>query len=65
MIRWLLGLYYARLRRIDLEILWPSCRDQAWSIDHARAAFAVHAFRDPAWLFLGHDEIANTIDRLQ
>jgi hypothetical protein len=64
MIRWVLGLWYARLRRIDLVLLWPSCRDQARDLDHAKAAFAVHAFKDPAWLFLGHDKIVEIIDGL-
>lgn len=52
----------ARQRRIDLEILWPICRDGANDLDHAKAAFAVHAFNDPAWLELGEDEIFNIID---
>ena len=62
--RWLLGIWYKRLRKIDLEILWPSCRDLASDLDHARAAFAVHAFNDKAWVFLGEDEIARIIDSL-
>jgi hypothetical protein len=57
MIRWLLGLYYARLRRLDLELLWPEIRERAASITHARMAFAVHVSRDPAWLFLGADKV--------
>jgi hypothetical protein len=65
MIRWLLGFYYSRLRRIDLQVLWPACLDQTRDIEHARAVFAVHAFHDPAWLFLGGDEIIRTIDGLQ
>ena len=63
-IRWFLGLWYARLRRIDIELLRPTCRDQARNIDHAKAAFAVHAFNDRAWLFLGHDKIIEIIDGL-
>lgn len=58
------GLWYARLRRIDLQILWPVCRDNAVSLDHAKAAFAVHAYRDPAWQFLGEDEIYRQIEGL-
>jgi hypothetical protein len=64
MIRWLFGLWYARLRRIDIELLWPTCRDKAQNLDHARAAFAVHAFHDRAWLVLGDDEILEIIDGL-
>jgi hypothetical protein len=37
--------------------------DQA--LDYARAAFAVHAFNDPAWLTLGEDEIVRQIDALE
>jgi len=51
-------------RRIDLQILWPACKENARDIDHARAAFAVHAFNDPAWASLGHDEIAKRISAL-
>ena len=64
MIRWLIDKWYARLRRIDLDILWPTCREQAPDLDHARAAFAVHAFHGRAWLWLGEDEIIRQIDRL-
>jgi hypothetical protein len=62
--RWLLKLWHARLRRIDRQILWPACRASARDLDHAKAAFAMHAFQDPAWLSLGADEIAAQIDRL-
>lgn len=62
---WLRKIWFARLRRIDLEILWPSCKKQAPSMDQAKAAFAVHAFNDRAWLFLGEDEIIREIDGLQ
>jgi hypothetical protein len=65
MIRWLVGCWYWQMRRIDLLFLWPACREHAPNIDHARAAFAVHAFRDHAWLCLGAAEIARRIDRLE
>ena len=45
--------WYARCRKIDIRILWPSCLKQARDLNHARAAFATHAFHDPAWLVLG------------
>jgi hypothetical protein len=63
-IHWLLGLWYHRLRRIDLEILWPECKAQADNLDLAKATFATHAFHDPAWLYLGEDQIYHIIDRL-
>ncbi|MDA8119177.1 MAG: hypothetical protein M0Z85_03815 [Gammaproteobacteria bacterium] len=42
--------WWSRQRSIDMDILWPACKQQARDIDHARAAFAVHAFQDPAWI---------------
>jgi hypothetical protein len=62
--KWILGLWCARLRRIDMKILWPACVDGAQSLDHAKAAFAAHAFHDPAWQFLGEQETYNFIDAL-
>lgn len=64
MIRWLLTRWHARQRAIDLRILWPACKDNARDLDHARAAFAYHAFHDRAWLELGDDEIARRINAL-
>ena len=61
---WLLALWYAHLRRIDLEILWPTCRNQATDLDHAKAAFALHAMNDHAWLFLGEEKIIEFIYQL-
>ncbi len=64
-IRWVQGLWYARCRKLDIALLWPECVGQAPDIDLARCAFACHAFRDPAWLFLGHDEIYRVINALE
>jgi hypothetical protein len=61
----LMDWWRARQRRIDLEILWPACLRLARDIDHARAAFAIHAFHDPAWLALGEDEIVRRIEGLE
>ena len=55
----------ARQRRLDTQILWPICVQGANDLDHAKAAFAMHAFNDPAWLELGEDEIIQVIDRLK
>jgi hypothetical protein len=65
MIRWLLERWHARQRAIDLDILWPACCEHATDLDHAKAAFARHAFHDPAWMCLGPDEIYQRIDRLE
>ena len=63
--KWLLNWWHARQRAIDLQILWPSCRDQARDLDHAKAAFAVHAFNDTAWTCLGEREVCRLIDELE
>ena len=62
--RWLARWWMARKRAIDLRILWPACKEQAPDMDHAKAAFAAHAFRDRAWLVLGNAEIIHQIDNL-
>jgi hypothetical protein len=60
--KWLQNWWRARQRRIDLEILWPACKEKAADLDRAKAAFAWHAFNDPAWLALGREEIIRFID---
>lgn len=62
--RLIVAWWRARQRRIDIEILWPICRRGANDLDHAKAAFAVHAFNDPAWLELGEDAMLDFIDGL-
>ncbi|WP_135210396.1 hypothetical protein [Vitreimonas flagellata] len=65
-LRWIRDWWWARQRAIDLEILWPSCRDNAPDLDRAKAAFAVHAFNDPAWIgFYGRERLASFIDGLE
>lgn len=54
----------ARRRKLDLEILWPVCKEEASSLDYAKAAFAVHAYNDPAWRDFNEDELIAFIDRL-
>jgi hypothetical protein len=61
----ILNWWRARQRRLDLEILWPICKDHAPDLDHAKAAFACHAFHDNAWLCLGEDVLLAAIDRLE
>ena len=65
MFDWLRKWWNARQRAIDIEILWPICVENAPDIDQARAAFAVHAFNDPAWRVLGVDVIIESIDNLK
>jgi hypothetical protein len=48
-----------------MQILWPSCKELAPDLDHAKAAFAVHAFNDPAWIdFYGEDRLKQVIGSL-
>jgi hypothetical protein len=61
----ILDWWHARQRAFDLKILWPTCCAEAHDLDHAKMAFAVHAFNDPAWLCLGDDEIKRRIDELE
>ena len=63
-IQFITKLWNKRRRQIDLDILWPACKENAINLDHAKAAFAVHAFADPAWNDLDHDEKYAIIDRL-
>lgn len=63
----LVGLFdfNARRRSIDLRILWPTCVECAdGDLVRAKAAFAVHAFNDDAWMCLGEDEVRRIIDGL-
>jgi len=62
---WIRKIWYARLRRIDMQILWPCCKEQAKTLDQAKAAFAVHAYNDRAWAILGEVEVFRIIDGLQ
>jgi len=62
---WLSRWWNKRRRQIDIEILWPLCVDNAQSLDHAKAAFAMHAMNDDAWLSLGADEALAIIEGLK
>lgn len=65
MIAWIAKWWAARQRAVDLLTLWPACVEHAPDLDHAKAAFAAHAFNDPAWMRLGHDEVYRRIDALR
>ena len=58
-------LWYLHLRRIDLCVLWSACHQNAHDLEHAKLAFAAHAFHDHAWLTLSNPEITRIIDRLK
>lgn len=61
----LMDFYDDRRRAIDLKILWPTCVRFADDLHQAKAAFALHAFNDPAWVSLGEEEIKRRIDALK
>ena len=55
----------ARQRRFDVEVLWPTCVDQAANLDEARLIFALHASGDSAWLSLPPEELTRQIEELR
>lgn len=63
--RWLTNLIHRHQRALDIQILWPSCRDISPDLEQARAAFGLHAYHDKAWLVLGEDEIKRIIYNLE
>jgi hypothetical protein len=65
MIRWIVGKYYARLRRLDIEVLWPAIKKEALNVDDAKLVFTHHADCDPAWIFLGSKKIDEIIGGLE
>jgi hypothetical protein len=57
--------WQARQRRIDIETLWPSCRDQASDLEHARKAFMLHIVGDPAWSAINDKERKRIVSELK
>lgn len=46
----MIGRYWRkRQRQIDIDILWPTCKEQANNISHARGIFYIHCMMDEAW----------------
>jgi hypothetical protein len=62
--RAIVELWRARQRKLDVQLLWPLCKQSADDLDHAKAAFFMHAMSDPAWLCLSEEEIIAQIDQL-
>lgn len=54
----------AKLRHIDIQILWPEIKKQTSNIDEARNAFELHALDDPAWQDMSEAEIYRVIENL-
>lgn len=58
--------WWARQRKIDMELLWPSIKKLCnGDLVAARAAFAVHAFNDPAWVRHYEESLYSFIDALE
>jgi hypothetical protein len=62
---WWVANWHRGQRSADLRFLWPACKQLAPDLDRAKAAFAVHAYNDEAWLALGEDEVYRQIDALR
>lgn len=57
--------WFARCRRLDIEILWPECKRNSKGLDRARVAFAYHAAHDSAWQDLPPDHARQIIESLE
>ena len=63
--QWLFKWWRKRQRQIDLDILWPVCKESAINLDWAKAAFAYHCFNDHAWMAdYTKEELKHYIDAL-
>jgi len=63
--KWIRRAWYWRLRRLDLEILWPQCKAHGQTIDDARRAFARHAEDERAWQELEPAERRRRLESLE
>ena len=59
--RWLVAWWRKRQRAIDIQILWPACKENALDLEQARCAFMAHAAIDEAWSNLEPRDIASII----
>ena len=65
MFDWLMKWWRARQRRIDMQILWPACKQVTDDLDCAKAAFFFHVARDAAWTKeYTTDELVHFVDEL-
>jgi len=64
MIRWLIRKWHARQRAVDIDVLWPACRDGTYDLEDAKAAFWLHTRMDPAWAELSVTEMEKILDEL-
>ena len=51
---------------MDLNYLWPACKETAADLESAKVVFAVHAFRDACWIkYYGREGLLDFIERLE
>ena len=51
---------------MDLNYLWPACKETADTLEQAKAVFAMHALRDACWIkYYGKEGVLDFIDRLE
>jgi hypothetical protein len=61
MFRWLSRWWKSRQRKIDLQILWPTFKEQADDLAGARAAFMAHMSFDSAYEGMTQKELDDFI----
>lgn len=54
-----------RQRDLDIEILWPVCKQECLCLADARRAFFYHCCMDPAWFEVEDNVIINYINELE
>lgn len=66
MFGFIINWWRAQQRATDVSLLWPECvRQTHGDTEVAKAVFALHAFRDPAWRALGEQAIIEFVTGLQ
>ena len=65
MMLWFGQWWRRRQRSLDLQLLWPSIREQAPSLEVAREAFSLHVAVDPAWQDVGPAELGRIVGGLK
>lgn len=64
MLKWLRRRWNKRLRKIDIQILWPEIKAQSPSLERARLTFTLHTYFDAAWSDLEPEAISDIVDKL-
>lgn len=54
-----------RQRAVDIQCLWPSCKENSSDTDSARAAFRLHTMIDEAWSDMSDEEIDHVVATLR